>query len=253
MILARGLLFGCTTLAAAQAANAQPDVYVDLGTMGEARTTLVVPVRLSYPTEIKWFRVTLPAASAGAGFVDIWTQQDFRYNENMGLPGCVVFDASGRRMAHSHHVAYGDALLSCGLADPRPPIPEPSLEIEPTYISAPRAGQHGELPAGTFWLAIGDLLVSSGADWSVQSGSTPLSLGLNALFFIDVQPPDIPYCDGDFNWDGNVDQDDVLYLANVLAGGENPTGRWADYNRDGNEDQDDLLALVHTIAGGGCP
>ncbi|MCC6951198.1 MAG: hypothetical protein IT433_07095, partial [Phycisphaerales bacterium] len=75
----------------------------------------------------------------------------------------------------------------------------------------------------------------------------------NTELHIRIQPPDIPYCDGDFNWDGNVDQDDVLYLANVLAGGENPTGRFADYNRDGNADQDDLLALVHTIAGGGCP
>ncbi|MCC6950180.1 MAG: hypothetical protein IT433_01910 [Phycisphaerales bacterium] len=75
----------------------------------------------------------------------------------------------------------------------------------------------------------------------------------NTELHIRIQPPNIPYCDGDFNWDGNTDQDDVLCLANVLAGGENPTGRFADYNRDGNEDQDDLLALVHTIAGGGCP
>ncbi|MFZ2873481.1 MAG: hypothetical protein WAZ94_03265 [Phycisphaerales bacterium] len=66
-------------------------------------------------------------------------------------------------------------------------------------------------------------------------------------------PDDCALCDPDVDHNGNIDQDDVLHLANVLADGENPTGRWADYNRDGNEDQDDLLALVHTIAGGGCP
>jgi len=246
------LILGCTTLAAVQTARAQPEEYVDLGTI-DTPTTLVIPIRLDEPTQIKWLRITLPAATAGAGFLDIWTERDFRDDEMMGLPTCVEFDASGRRMAHSSRVSYGDALLSCGLVDPRPPVPEPLLEIEPTFISAPRAGQHGEQPAGTYWLAIGDLLVSSGEDWWVQSGSTPTSPGRTATLLVAVQPTNIPYCDGDFNWDGNVDQDDVLYLANVLAGGGNETGRFPDYNRDGNEDQDDLLALVHTIAGGGCP
>lgn len=63
----------------------------------------------------------------------------------------------------------------------------------------------------------------------------------------------LPNCDPDFNQDGNADQDDVGYLTNVIAGGENPTGRDPDFNRDGNVDQDDVLALVDVIAGGACP
>ncbi|MFZ2874267.1 MAG: dockerin type I domain-containing protein, partial [Phycisphaerales bacterium] len=60
-------------------------------------------------------------------------------------------------------------------------------------------------------------------------------------------------CDPDYNADGNVDQDDVAYLTNVIAGGANPTQRDPDFNRDGNVDQDDLAALTNAVAGGGCP
>jgi len=79
----------------------------------------------------------------------------------------------------------------------------------------------------------------------------------------DVQPggPDglldccqgFPTCDPDYNQDGNVDQDDVAYLVDVIAGGPNPTGRDPDFNRDGNVDQDDQAALIDRVAGGPCP
>jgi hypothetical protein len=60
-------------------------------------------------------------------------------------------------------------------------------------------------------------------------------------------------CLTDLNDDGNVDQDDVIYLINVIAGGDNPTGINPDFNCDGNPDQDDVTALINTIGGGGCP
>ncbi|MCE7973868.1 MAG: hypothetical protein DYG92_05995 [Leptolyngbya sp. PLA1] len=59
-------------------------------------------------------------------------------------------------------------------------------------------------------------------------------------------------CEPDLNEDGNVDQDDVLYLINVIGGGDNPTGIDPDFNRDGNVDQDDVGALINAVAGGGC-
>jgi hypothetical protein len=60
-------------------------------------------------------------------------------------------------------------------------------------------------------------------------------------------------CDPDLNQDGNVDQDDVLYLINVIAGGGNPNNINPDFNNDGNVDQDDVTALINTVGGGGCP
>jgi len=59
-------------------------------------------------------------------------------------------------------------------------------------------------------------------------------------------------CDPDLNQDGNVDQDDVSYLTNVVGGGENPSGVDPDFNRDGNVDQDDVAALIDVVAGGPC-
>ncbi|MCE7974436.1 MAG: hypothetical protein DYG92_08985 [Leptolyngbya sp. PLA1] len=60
-------------------------------------------------------------------------------------------------------------------------------------------------------------------------------------------------CCPDMTADGNIDQDDVNYLANVIAGGENPLAVDPDFNRDGNADQDDVLALINAVGGGGCP
>ncbi|MCE7973844.1 MAG: hypothetical protein DYG92_05870 [Leptolyngbya sp. PLA1] len=60
-------------------------------------------------------------------------------------------------------------------------------------------------------------------------------------------------CDPDVNQDGNVDQDDVSYLINVVGGGDNPTGIDPDFNLDGNVDQDDVAALIDVVAGGACP
>jgi choice-of-anchor B domain-containing protein len=62
-----------------------------------------------------------------------------------------------------------------------------------------------------------------------------------------------PNCDPDVNQDGNVDQDDVSYLINVVGGGPNPTGIDPDFNQDGNMDQDDVSALINVVAGGACP
>jgi subtilisin-like proprotein convertase family protein len=60
-------------------------------------------------------------------------------------------------------------------------------------------------------------------------------------------------CDPDANADGNVNQDDVDYLINVIGGGDNPSGYDPDFNGDGNANQDDVDALINVVAGGDCP
>ena len=66
-------------------------------------------------------------------------------------------------------------------------------------------------------------------------------------------PPPLGACDADLNQDGNIDQGDIDYLINVVAGGSNPTAVDADFNRDGNVDQGDVDALINVVAGGTCP
>ncbi|MCC6951151.1 MAG: hypothetical protein IT433_06860 [Phycisphaerales bacterium] len=86
-------------------------------------------------------------------------------------------------------------------------------------------------------------------DAGVMSGGT---YTLSGGFWVGASTP-APPCDPDLNQDGNVDQDDVLYLINVIGGGDNPSGIDPDFNLDGNADQDDVLALINAIGGGGCP
>ncbi|MFA6244154.1 MAG: hypothetical protein WC655_24645 [Candidatus Hydrogenedentales bacterium] len=62
----------------------------------------------------------------------------------------------------------------------------------------------------------------------------------------------ITYCTGDFNQDGNADQNDVDALINVVAGGDADGTVNPDYNCDGNVDQGDVDALINVIAGGDC-
>ncbi|MBI1191107.1 MAG: hypothetical protein GC200_10560 [Tepidisphaera sp.] len=62
-----------------------------------------------------------------------------------------------------------------------------------------------------------------------------------------------PTCDADVNRDGALDQGDVDYLINVIAGGGNPEQSNPDFNTDGAADQGDIDALINVVAGGPCP
>ncbi|MDX2131605.1 MAG: PA14 domain-containing protein [Planctomycetota bacterium] len=60
-------------------------------------------------------------------------------------------------------------------------------------------------------------------------------------------------CAPDFNQDGNVDQDDIACLAQVVAGDPSCSTLDPDFNQDGNVDQSDIAALEQVIAGAPCP
>jgi hypothetical protein len=60
-------------------------------------------------------------------------------------------------------------------------------------------------------------------------------------------------CDPDFNGDGNVDQDDIACLSQVVAGDPSCSDADPDFNGDGNVDQDDIDALSQVVAGAPCP
>jgi len=240
------------SLIAAAQVHAQPEDYVDLGVRTNAEA-FTVPVRLRSGNEIRWFRIVLPTTSGGPqGFVDIWAQPTF-VGYFMRYGAFAIFNDRGDLVAAARHVSERPVFqCSFGAQDPRAAIDIPPAD-NPDPLNAPFFGQEGDLSEGEYWIAIGEFPWFGSGDWSAGSMNSPESFNRETGLYFRIQPPDVPYCDGDFNWDGNVDQDDVMYLANVLAGGGNETGRFPDYNRDGNEDQDDLLALVHTIAGGGCP
>ncbi len=73
-----------------------------------------------------------------------------------------------------------------------------------------------------------------------------------ALIRIALGTGPVP-CDPDFNGDGNVDQDDIACLAQVVAGDPSCSSGDPDFNRDGNVDQDDIDALAQVVGGAPCP
>lgn len=94
-------------------------------------------------------------------------------------------------------------------------------------------------------------------DANVAPGTMTATLGLFKPGTTDsvafpVQGPVLP-CVTDANADGIVDQGDVDYVVNVIAGGANPTGLNADYNRDGSLDQGDVDVMINIVAGAPCP
>jgi hypothetical protein len=98
---------------------------------------------------------------------------------------------------------------------------------------------------GVEWGGITSILLANGTP--VSGASVSSDSGIN------WEPPLGPPCDPDVNQDGNVDQDDVAYLINVVGGGPNPTNVDPDFNHDGNVDQDDVAVIINVIAGGTCP
>jgi subtilisin-like proprotein convertase family protein len=112
--------------------------------------------------------------------------------------------------------------------------------------ASPLSVFNGTNPNGTWVLNVSD---NAGAD----TGSVrAFTLTITAPRSVTCDPP-AAECDPDYNQDGNADQDDVIYLINVIGGGDNPTGRDPDFTGDGNADQDDVVALINAVGGGGCP
>ncbi|MCC6952311.1 MAG: hypothetical protein IT433_12820 [Phycisphaerales bacterium] len=247
--IAAALAFG---MVATPESHAQPDDYTDLGVVTEP-TTFELFVELRSGSDVRWYSVEIGACTAEAGFLDLWTSRAFLENSLPDARVCMYRGDGTVIVAGRWVTEWSEWHMSFGQLDPRPPVTYPEAEGVEPWPAPPSMGQEGSLPAGRYWFAVGNDQICLPDQWRVVPTRPPESPRRFMHLYLRIQPPDIPYCDGDFNWDGNTDQDDVMYLANVLAGGENPTGRFADYNRDGNEDQDDLLALVHTIAGGGCP
>ncbi|MFZ2874311.1 MAG: M36 family metallopeptidase [Phycisphaerales bacterium] len=98
-----------------------------------------------------------------------------------------------------------------------------------------------ENEAGAVW-QLRVRFMDPGADSSVEGGVD------NVLISCVVQ-----CCDGDYNRDGNNDQDDINLLVDVVAGGPNPGGLDPDFNQDGNVDAGDIAALVDFVASAECP
>lgn len=92
--------------------------------------------------------------------------------------------------------------------------------------------------------------VAAGSHYTLRVGGFNGASGTGTLRITCVPTP---ACDPDLNADGNVDQDDVACLIDVVAGNPGCTTADPDFNGDGNVDQGDVEALINVVAGGECP
>ncbi|MCC6952275.1 MAG: hypothetical protein IT433_12635 [Phycisphaerales bacterium] len=162
-----------------------------------------------------------------------------------------LFDASGLG------VAFNDD--SCGLQSNLTSAFTASLPAGNFYLAVSSYDNDPQDEGGqALWLDTpfgverapdGPGAASAVSSWTGIGGGGSFVVALTGACSVNTAPP----CDPDVNQDGNVDQDDVSYLINVVGGGDNPTGIDPDFNQDGNVDQDDIAALINTVGGGGCP
>jgi len=246
-------------LASAASVRAQPVPDVDLGERSQAET-IEVPIHLQYPEDVFWVSFLIGPATADSGFLDIYTRFDLLGPTVLQWPRGGLYDAeTGEFLAimggGSHNMLFG----SFGQTNPVRPwnvqCANPSDPEHCDWSACGFAGQRGELPAGAYMLAIANDIVGFYDGFDVRVLVRPGQQEQRDLtLYLRVQPPEVPFCDPDLNWDGNADQDDVAVLVDLIAwGDERSCIPNSDYNRDGNRDMDDVRSLIDVIAGGVCP
>lgn len=156
------------------------------------------------------------------------------------------------------HEARGgaSAMLVAGHAAPTGALVSPEVMWGPLELAGSSAGEgyataHVSIDPGTF--AEGEVVYFQ---WQVADADAPGGVAASPavrLTFFCPRGGCSAACDPDMNKDGAVDQGDVDYLVNAIAGGGNPENINPDFNRDGAEDQGDVDALINVIAGGACP
>ena len=154
--------------------GAPPATFTSLGNISCTPTDSSTTINNA--GEIQWFRVTLPAVTAGAGtggYVDLWTLSTSGVNDTeMGL-----YDSNGNMIASDDDSGNGlKSQLSFGDTGPR---------ANPDSAETALAGQNGSLSGGVYWLAVGVYNVTfNAAGWQVTStgaGTGTIDIHINAI------------------------------------------------------------------------
>jgi hypothetical protein len=225
---------------------------IALGTIGTENDGLLVDDFSSgFVGQVQWYSFSTSRTAAETGGVD----PDFFFDidtEGTVIAGSfngndseiAVFNSLGSIEDQDDEDGSGSASqLTWGdTTNPRPPIGGGSIYN----------GRDGSLAAGTYYLAISPFNTDYAAPFSATNTSTRTGT-------IDVNfNTNIPVCDSiDFNGDGIFpDNQDIIDLIEVFAGGTCPTGTCQDldFNNDGVfPDNGDITAFIIAFGGGGCP
>ncbi|MCE7974320.1 MAG: hypothetical protein DYG92_08375 [Leptolyngbya sp. PLA1] len=246
-------------LASVTSVGAQPVPDVDLGERSQAET-VEVPIHLQYPEDVFWVSFLVGPATASSGFLDIYTRFEVLTPNVMLWARAGLYDAqTGLLVTTIAGGSHGMLFGSFGQTSPVRPwnvqCATPNAPEFCDWFACGFSGREGELPAGAYLLAIANDNVGFYDGFDVRVTVLPGQRAQRDLtLYLRVQPPEVPFCDPDLNWDGNADQDDVALLVDKISRGEwSPCDASPDYNRDGTADMDDVRTLIDVIASGECP
>lgn len=157
---------------------------------------------------VRWYKISLPLPAANLGFfgdryLDIDTEGSTYSDMELA-----VFDADGRLIATDDDSGSGNqARLTFGSGPARPPFGS----------GAPYDNSNGTLEAATYYIAMAPFEVTFGAtSWATSATVTSsVTARLNIRTNIEFSP----FCEGDFNQDGNYNTLDILDFLNTWFAG----------------------------------
>jgi hypothetical protein len=186
----RGTFLGLSaSMSLAVLAAAQPGSYTDWGTHTTAETIDRL-VTLTAANDIQWFKIVLPAVSAGDGYVDIWNMPTATPTPALDISDSEigVYDNNGNLVASDDDDGAGLwSQLSFGQTSPT----RPGNPISGQTNGLAFAGQDGPLAGGTYWIAVGHYNVTfNTTGWNVTT--TYASTQRTTQLFVRVQPAGAP-------------------------------------------------------------
>lgn len=175
---------------APQAADAQPAVFTELGTISDVSADYTVADLSVSPSisgsTITWYRFNLGTATGAAGpFFDIdlfATSAATTLDTEIGL-----YDDSGNLIASDDDDSHSlRSALTFGNTTPRTMPPDPFGFTNGLAAN----GRDGNLAVGTYWLAVGQFNVTFNAtNWSVTSSATGAGDTVQVNFRTDAEVP----------------------------------------------------------------
>ncbi len=195
---------------------------------------------------VRWHRFEL-TDTAGSG--DSYMDFDFARLSTGTADGiALVFNSNGDIVFISDDEGDGLLpLLSWGVGTGPRTYP-PAVSVY--------SGANGTISPGTYYVATALFpiqILPAAPDRFHVRGTSGSNLTVGFDIYAGGTPGGGSNCEPDFNQDGNVDQDDIACLAQVVAGDPSCSSLDPDFNGDGNVDQDDIDALAQVVAGSPCP
>ena len=218
---------------------------IDLGDVssGAVNGPVTVP-----PQDFVWFRFTTSFSTATTldRYVDIAFDGD---GGDFGDTEAFVFNSSGVMIATNDDDGPPAGSGSLSQFSFNHPAGDGGPANRPSAGDRPFGGQDGELPAGTYYLAVGlwDILTLPGNDRFHLRATNADGTVVGLRIMTGAAPACAP-CAADYNQDGGVDGADI---ASFFPDWESSAG-CADVNQDGGVDGGDIESFFLVWEAGGC-